>query len=117
MENQQMPINTGNDNNDKMAFVAYITIFGFLIAILTTNKSERNPLLKFHLRQALGLFLTGLIISALSIIPILGWILAPLCALVLIIFVIIAFINAINKEMKPLPILGQKYQEWFAHTF
>lgn len=49
MENQQMPINTGNDNNDTMAFVAYITIFGFLIAILTTNKSERNPLLKFHL--------------------------------------------------------------------
>lgn len=117
MEQQNTPVSTSPNNNDTMAFVAYITIFGFLIAILTTNNSERSELLKFHLRQVLGLFLTGFALSVVAMIPLLGWVIAPILALVLIVFLIMGLVSALNKEMKPVPLLGAKYQEWFANAF
>ena len=65
------------------------------------------------IRQALGLGLTGLALGAVSWIPILGWILAPLGMIFLLVLWVIGLISALNGEEKPVPVLGDKYQEWF----
>ena len=74
--------------------VAYITWIGLLIAFLAGDRENS----KFHLNQALVIWLFGL----LGVIPCVGWIIG----IVLFVFAIIGFISAFNGEEKPLPIIG-----------
>ena len=53
----------------------------------------------------------------LGFVPFLGW----LAGLVLwggfIVFWVMGLLSALNGEQKPLPILGEKFQAWFAKAF
>jgi uncharacterized membrane protein len=99
-----------------VAILTYITIVGFIIAIVM-HSSKKTALGAFHLRQGLGLFVTALIIGAVSIIPILGWIVALVGMVVLFIIWLMGLIAAASGQQKPAPILGEKYQQWFANAF
>jgi len=91
-----------------VAILSYITLIGFIVAIVL-NSNKKTKLGAFHLRQVLGLFLTGI----LCIIPLLGLVVA----LGLLVFWIMGLISAIKGEMKPVPLLGAMYQKWFGTTF
>lgn len=91
-----------------VAILSYITLIGFIAAIIM-NSSKKTQLGAFHLRQTLGLFLTGL----LMIIPFLN-ILIGIC---LFILWVMGLISAIKGEMKPIPLLGPLYQKWFGTAF
>jgi len=75
--------------------VAYLTWVGLLIALIVGDREGA----KFHLNQALVIWLAGL----LSIIPIIGWIWGIFC----FVCAVIGFIGAINGEEKEVPLLGQ----------
>lgn len=93
--------------NVEMAVVAYII---FLIPLLTESKND--PFVKFHLKQAILLVIVavgGSVIS--SVIPLLGWfILGPIVTIFCLVLWIMGIINALNKKMKELPLIG-KYAE------
>ncbi|HEX4265375.1 MAG TPA: hypothetical protein VH597_13640 [Verrucomicrobiae bacterium] len=91
-----------------VAILSYLTLLGFIVAIVM-NSSKKTQLGAFHLRQMLGLFLTGI----LMIIPLLN-ILIFICLFVLW---IMGLLSAIKGEMKPVPILGPMYQKWFGTAF
>jgi len=91
-----------------VAILSYITLIGFIVAIVL-NSNKKTKLGAFHLRQVLGLFLTGV----LCIIPLLGLVVA----IGLLVFWIMGLISAIKGEMKPVPLLGAMYQKWFGTTF
>lgn len=91
-----------------VAIVAYITLIGFIAAIVI-NSNKKTQLGAFHLRQMLGLFLTGIV----CIIPLLG----ILIALFLFVLWIMGLLSAIKGEMKPVPLLGGMYQKWFGTAF
>lgn len=74
--------------------VAYLTWIGWLIALLAGDKEGA----KFHLNQALVLWLFSLI----SIIPCVGWI----WGIFIIVCWFIGFIGAINGEEKEVPLIG-----------
>ncbi len=99
------------------AILAYITLIGFIVAIIM-HGSKKTALGAYHLRQALGLFITwfagGLV---LALIPVIGWALLPVFALVMIVFAIMGLVAAANRKMKPLPVLGGKYAQWFGGAF
>lgn len=95
-----------------MAIIAYITIFGLLIAFIMNN-DKKNSFTAYHLRQSLGLGATGLALSVINIIPILGWLISILGSLFLIVLWVIGLMGAINGQEKPVPVLGEKFQEWF----
>ncbi len=97
---------TNSNNGKTVAILSYITIVGWIIALVMHN-NDKSALGAFHLRQGIGLFLTSLI---LSFIPVLGWIVA----LGVFILWILGLISAINGEMKPVPLLGDFYQKTFA---
>lgn len=96
-----------------MAVVAYITLIGFIIALIM-HSNNKTKLGAYHLRDMLGLIIFFVGLWIISIIPFLGFV---LCVIGLFVLWLLGLINAINKEMKPLPLIGDIFQKWFATTF
>ena len=106
-----------------VAILAYITIIGFIIAIVM-HGSKKTPLGSFHLRQVLGLVVTGLalwlpgiIISMIPVVNFLMLLIWPLIGISLFVLWLLGLIAAANGQRKPVPVLGEKYQQWFANAF
>lgn len=95
-----------------MAIIAYITIFGLLIAFIMNN-DKKNTFAAYHIRQCVGLGAVGLASYIIGKIPFIGWIASILISIFLLVLWIIGLISAINGEEKPVPVLGEKFQEWF----
>ena len=95
-----------------IAIIAYITIVGLLIAFIMNN-DKKNAFAAYHLRQSLGLGITGLALSIINVIPILGWIVSILGTIFLIVVWVMGLMSALNGKEKPVPVLGEKFQEWF----
>jgi uncharacterized membrane protein len=87
------------------AIVAHITLIGWIIALVVNNQ-EKDELTSFYIRQVLGLMIIGL----LGMIPFLGFI----AGIVVLIGWVISLIGAAQGEMKPIPVLGEYFQEWFS---
>ncbi len=120
MSSTETPPVTPVAEDRTVAILAYITLIGFIIAIVM-HSSKKTALGAFHLRQVLGLFVTGvafgLSVIVLAFIPILGWLAILLGWLSLLALVIMGLIAAASGQMKPVPVLGEKYQKWFANAF
>ena len=93
------------------AITSYILGIGVFIA-MSMNAEDKNAFASFHIRQALGLFLTfislGLIVNNFDslMISIPMWI---------FVFVLWSYgmLTAVQGETKPVPLLGELYQKWF----
>ena len=106
-----------------VAILSYITIIGFIIAIVM-HGSKKTHLGSFHLRQALGLFVTGvalwvpcLVISFIPFVNFLMLLVWPVFFIGMLVLVIMGLIAAANGQEKPVPIFGANYQKWFAGAF
>ena len=73
------------------AIVSYLTIVGSIIAIFMNQEENRSEFASFHIRQALGIFLTFFLLG----------------------YPVGYFDNWINGEMKIVPFLGEIYQKLF----
>ncbi len=104
---------TSAPENKTIAIIAYLTVIG-LIAAIVMNQDKKEPFSSFHIRQALGIFVSLLVISFVGVIPILGWIIAILGGIMLFVLWIMGLINAISGKTKTVPVLGDKFAEWFA---
>lgn len=94
------------ENNDGkvIGIVSHITLIGWIVALIM-NQNNKSEFGSFYVRQNLGLIL----FSFITAIPFLGWVIG----IVLFVFWIISLINAIQGKMTPIPLLGEKFQEWF----
>lgn len=112
------PASAGEDRT--AAILCYITIIGFIVAIIL-HSSKKTQLGSYHLRQALGLVLTGLAFGVgafvLAFIPFIGWLAIMVGWIGMLVLVIMGLISAINGQQKPVPVLGEKYQQLFANAF
>lgn len=75
--------------------VAYITWIGLIIALILGDREGA----KFHINQALVIWLAGLF----TFIPIIGWLWGIFC----FVCAVLGFISAINDEEKEVPLLGK----------
>jgi uncharacterized membrane protein len=95
------------------AITSYILIIGVFIAMSMNSGEDKNSFASFHIRQALGLSITfislGLLISNFDspMITISMWV-------SLSILWTYGIFSAINGESKPIPLLGNYFQKWFA---
>lgn len=90
------------------SIVAYITIIGWVIALLQYNK-EKDPAVRFHLKQSLGVMILGLVLGialmvVTMIMPALSFL--GLVNLLVLILWIFGIINAVNGAQKELPVIG-----------
>ena len=94
-----------------IAVIAYITIIGLIIAFVMNNE-KKEPFASHHIKQSLGLALTGLALGIIGIVPIIGWLINIVGIFVLIYMWIVGLMNAINGKESNVPFLGKKYNEW-----
>ena len=99
-------------DNKTISIISYITIVGWLIAYLV-GKDNLDAFFFYFLRQSLGLAIVGIILNIITIsISFLGMI-VNLVGLLLLVLFIIGIINAINGQMKPLPVIGTYFEDKF----
>lgn len=111
---------SGATEDRTVAVLAYITIIGFIIAIVI-HSGKKTALGAFHLRQVLGLIVSGLVMWVaciiLAFIPILGWLAIIVAWICFFVMWLMGLIAAATGQQKPMPIMGGKYQSWFSGTF
>ena len=113
-------------DNKTLALVSYITIIGWAISFISYNKQAKNSLVSYHLKQSFGLFLVYLVYWFLAVIAVtilaivfsfsLAKIVDKISYLGYLVFfalIIIGIINASKEEEKPLPIIGQVFEDRF----
>ncbi|HMU98389.1 MAG TPA: hypothetical protein PLJ37_07960 [Chitinophagales bacterium] len=99
------------DKGKTAAVVAYLTIIGLIIAFVI-NINKKSTFASYHIKQAIGLTLTGFTLSIIERIVHNGFILGVL-SLGLLVLWIMGIVNAITEKQKPVPLLGEKYEEFF----
>lgn len=102
-------------NNKTLSIVSYITLIGWVIAYII-GKDKADDLLKFHLKQSLGLVIFSIIWGVLLniIITIFNLPIIGILGLVSLLLIIIGIINAANGIKKPLPVIGSMFEDKFA---
>lgn len=116
MSTTDTPPLAGVSEDRTVAILSYITLIGFIVAIVM-HSSKKTKLGAYHLRQMLGLVLGGLVGGVLAAIPFIGWILFPVIWIILIVLWVIGLLAAVNGQIKPVPLLGEKFQQWFGNAF
>jgi uncharacterized membrane protein len=105
--------NNSIEKGKTAAITSYILLIGVFIAMSMNSGEDKNSFASFHIRQALGLTLTfislGLIISNFD---------SPMISISMWIFLSVLWtygiFSAINGQTKPIPLLGNYFQKWFA---
>ena len=89
------------------SWVAYVTFIGWIVAYCAGDKEGA----KFHLNQALVIWLGFLCVAVaspiLAFIPVLGWMAAYAAEIFLVVMFILGLIAAIKQEDNELPLIGQ----------
>ncbi len=95
------------------AIVSYLTIFATIIAFFLNNETK-NTFASFHIRQALGLWLTffalGYIVGSFD-----SWAITSGFYLFFVVLFIYGFINAVRGKALAVPLVGNLYQKIFAN--
>lgn len=103
-----------NNNNIKegktAAIISYLWWPGLLIAFLMNNKN-RNSFTEFHIRQSIGLSIVSFGLSLLARTELV--LIANILFLGLFVFWAMALLSAIKETVKPIPLIGEFFQNWF----
>lgn len=102
----------GQKPDNTIAIVAHFTLIGWIVA-LVMHGSNKTSIGAYFIRQMLGLIICQFVMVVLVFIPIIGWILYPLLGITLFVFWLMSLINAINGVEKPVPLVGEQFNEWF----
>lgn len=86
-----------------IAVISYFSLLGWVIAMIIYDKTH-SDFASFHLRQSIGLIITG---SVLLLIPLIGWLLN----IAIIIAWFIGLCSAIKQTEYKIPLLGDFYQK------
>lgn len=94
---------TDIEGNRVMAVLAYLGIL-VLVPLLAASKS---PYARYHTNQGLLLLIASVICSAVSAVPILGWLVALVGNVITFVLMIIGIINAAQGRARQLPLIGK----------
>jgi uncharacterized membrane protein len=85
--------------------LAYVTIIPAIL-FLVLEPYNRNPFIRFHAFQSLGLGVTWIVCFMFMIVPVLGWIVAPILMLILFVAWIICIFKAYQGKLFKVPVIG-----------
>lgn len=106
-----MTTQTSSVNPKTVAIVSYLTIIGWIIA-LVLNK-PRSEFAAFHLRQSLGLIVLAVVVRMFGIIPVIGGLLVWGGSILLLVGWVLGLVAAIKEEKAAIPFVGAYFQDWF----
>jgi uncharacterized membrane protein len=103
--------NSTIETGKSTAIISYLTIIGAIIAIFM-NLEKKNTFAAFHIRQALGIFvsffLIGYFIGYFD-----SWMISSAFYIFYFILWIYGFLGVLQGEMKLIPLLGEQFQKIF----
>jgi uncharacterized membrane protein len=85
--------------------LAYITILPAILFLILADYNKR-PFVRFHAFQCIGMAVCAFAFGVIAIIPILGWIIAIVGDLTLLVCWIMCIIKAYGGEKWKVPIIG-----------
>ena len=83
--------------------VAYITLIGLIIALVAGDRENS----KFHINQALVIWLAEIVFGIVAVIPYVGSIIAAIGSILCFVCWILGLVGAIQGTEKPVPLLGK----------
>lgn len=103
-------------NSRTLSIVSYITLIGWLVAYFMSKDKPKDPLVKYHLKQSLGVICIGIILGVLitvivRIVPAL-WMLSY-AQFAILVLLILGIINAAGEKMTPVPVVGGMFEKDF----
>ena len=112
------------DNGKTVGIISYLTIIGWLVALLAMHNDKKTELGSYQLRQTLLLYIIGIAFYIIRVALFTtffltgGWFLGVglvwIINLGLFVLWLIGFIGAVNGEKKPIPLIGEKAQSMFS---
>lgn len=90
-------------NKKTTGIIAYITWIGWIVAFCAGDKEGA----KFHLNQALVLFIGQIIATVITYIPYVGGIVGGILSIFLFVCWIIGLVAACQEQEKEVPLVGQ----------
>lgn len=100
------------DKAKNTAIIAYLTIIGAVIAIFMNQEENKSEFASFHIRQALGLFISffllGYFVGYAD-----SWMVSSAFYLFYFILWIYGFVGALQGQKKVLPLVGDFFQSLF----
>lgn len=94
------------------AIISYFTIIGSVVAIFMNQDESKNEFASFHIRQALGIFLTFFLLGY----PIGyfdSWMITSSFWVFIFILWIYGFLGVLSGEKRMVPLVGAFYQKIF----
>lgn len=92
------------------ALIAYAPFVGFFIAFFI-NQDKRDPFATWHIKNMFGIFL--LFIASMVIQSAIGYTLGDILWGICFILWIYCWIQAYRGQTKGIPLVSEKFQEWF----
>lgn len=100
-----------------LAIVSYISIIGWLIAYFMYKDKQRDPFVAYHLKQSLGIAVISILLGVainvvVGMVPALSVVVYANIAI--LVLWVLGIINALNGQKKPVPVVGQLFEQKFA---
>jgi len=99
-----------------ISIISYLTIIGWVVSFIIYHNGGRSSFAQYHLKQAFGLGIFGLVISMLFIPAAADPVISALFSILIFgIFIVLVFgiINAFNQKRKPVPLIGAMFVDRF----
>ncbi len=87
-----------------LAALCYVSLLFVIIGLLVEPNSK---FIRYHINQSFVLYIFGILGGVVAIIPFIGWIVAAVVSVMLIVFMIMGIVRACKGEAKDLPLVGK----------
>lgn len=95
----------GNDIEDNKV-IAAISYIGILCLVPLLAKKE-SAFAQFHGKQGLVLFIVWVVVGIVAMIPFIGWVIAPLASIALLVVSLIGLVQTLGGKYWKLPYLAE----------
>ncbi len=114
--NAEKPVQPQKENN-MPAIVSYLWWIGWIISYFALYKDSKTEFNAFHIRQSLGIHILSVAMivigTVLWYVPYVGGLLDWAIRILILVLMIVGLIGASKGETKPLPVVGELFQNWF----
>lgn len=93
-----------------VAIITHVWWIGWIIALIMNNGDKKTELGSYYIRQMLGLLLLSIVNYFLYFISVY---VGGIFGLLVLILWIMSLIGALSGENKPVPVVGEYFQDWF----
>ena len=92
---------------ERSRYLAALGYLSFLFVILGLLIEPNSKFLRYHINQAIILYVFGILCAVVCIVPVIGWIAGGIGSIASIVFVVMGIIRAVKGEAKDIPLIGK----------